>query len=175
MEEGKPKPAGKMEKTETTVSAESKPIDMALESADVLAKGYEQCMTLTCEQLGRLFPAAADRLSELATFGKGNLDAWILAGSEAAKGWEGLSTEIIGYNRQLWDEGLKRAEALLGCGSLEELVSLQSEAVKDQFNTFLAEGSKLGKMTATAASAAAGPINERLGKAAGELTKPIAA
>lgn len=173
MEDEKPKPVGMKEKK--GAGADPKPMDIALGSAEVLAKGYEQCVTLTCEQVGRRYPAAADKLSELADFGKGNLNTWLLAGSQAARGWESLSAEVMGYNKKIWDDNMKRAEALLGCKSFEEVVSPQLEAVMDQLNTFLEEGSKLGEMTATAARAAVEPINQWLGAAADEVTKPIAA
>lgn len=175
MENGKPKSNAKKEKKDVVVSADPKPVELAFGSAEALAKGYKQYMTLTCEQIGRLYPAAADQLGELAEFGKGNIDAWILAGSKAAEGWESLTSEIMGYNSKIWDQTVKRTEALFGCTDLSEVVSLQSDAVREQLDALIAEGSKLQEMTAAAASAAVEPINERLGKAADQLTKPIAA
>lgn len=175
MDEEKPKATGKKDSKGTTESVDAKPLELAMVSAEAFAKGYEQCLTLTCEQVGRLYPAAAGKLEELADFGKGNLEAWLLAGSKAAMGWEALSAEIMGCNKKLWENNLKSVEALAGCENLEDIVSLQSEAFKAQYDTVLEEGSKLGELTATIASAAVEPINQRLGQAADKFTKPIAA
>ena len=142
---------------------------------EAFTKGYDHYVSLTKEQLERVFPAAVEKFDDVAAFNKETVDAWLQAGDVAAKALGALSAEVIDYNRAAWEDGIAGAKALFGCKTIQEVVELQSSVTRAQFDRFVAEGAKLGEMTVKSTTEAVEPINARMTEAIDKLSKPIAA
>lgn len=138
-------------------------------------KGYEQFAKLTNEQLKKTFPAAADKFEQVADFNKGNLEAVFAAGQAAAKAFEAIGQEFAALNQSVIETSLANAKALMACKNVQEAVELQTEQARAGFDKALAQGSKLGEITAKATGDAIKPINARVNEAVETFAKPLAA
>jgi len=138
-------------------------------------KGYEQFAKLTNDQLKNAFPAAADKFEQVADFNKGNLDAVVAAGQATAKAFEAIGKEFAALNQSVFETGVANTKALMACKTVQEAVELQTEQARTGFDKVVAQGSKLGEITAKATSDAVKPINARVSEAVQTFSKPIAA
>ncbi len=143
--------------------------------AEAAQKGYEQFTKLTNEQLKKSFPAAADGFEQIADFNKGNLEAVFAAGQAAAKAFEAISQEFAVLNQSVFETSLANAKALMACKTVQEAVELQTEQARAGFDKAVAQGSKLGEITAKATGDAIKPINARVNEAVETFAKPLAA
>jgi phasin family protein len=144
-------------------------------TTDAFAKGYEQYVAATKDQLSRLFPSAARNFDELAAFNQGNFEAFVAAGAAAAKGFETLSQQVFACNQKAVETSVATAKALLGCKTLQEVVEVQSSLARRGIDEWVAEGTKLSELTVQVANQTAEPINARLSEAVDRLMKPLAA
>jgi len=168
--------AEKAARTDKAASAGQDTVEKVLQTtADALAKGYEQCIAVAKDQIGRLFPSAAPNLDEIAAFNKGNLEAFVAASAAAAKGLETLSQELLAYNQKTMETGIATTKALLGCRTMQDLVEVQANLTRKGFEDWIAEGTKLSELTVKVANQAAEPINARLNEAVERFMKPLAA
>jgi phasin family protein len=142
---------------------------------DAFAKSYEQYLSATKDQLTKLFPSAAKNFDELAAFNKGNFEAFVAAGTAAAKGFETLSQQVIACNQKAVETGVATAKALLGCKTLQDVVEVQTDLTRKGIDEWLAEGTKLSELTVKVANEAVEPINSRLSEAVDRFMKPLAA
>jgi phasin family protein len=144
-------------------------------NTDAFAKGYEQYLAATRDQLSRLFPSAARNFDELAAFNQGNFEAFVAAGAAAAKGFETLSQQVFACNQKAVETSVATAKALLGCKTLQDVVEVQGDLTRRGIDEWLAEGNKLSELTVQVANQTAEPINSRLSEAVDRLMKPLAA
>ena len=164
------------ETVQKAMKASKNTVEKAVKSGtDVFAKSYEQYIAATKDQLGKMFPAAVPNFDELAAFNKGNVDAFVAAGTAAAKGFEALSQELIAYNQKTVEASVATAKALLGCKTVHELVELQSDLARKGMDEWLAEGTKLSELTVKVANETAEPLSSRLTEAVDRFMKPLAA
>jgi len=158
------------------VKAGHETVEKAVKSGtDAFAKSYEQYLTAAKDQLAKLFPSAAKNFDELAAFNKGNFDAFVAAGTAAAKGFETLSQQVIAYNQKAVEASVATTKALLGCKTMQDVVEVQTDLTRKSFDEWLAEGTKLSELTVKVANEAAEPINSRLSEAVDRFMKPLAA
>lgn len=143
--------------------------------AEAAQKGYEQFTKLTNEQLKKTFPAAADKLEQVADFNKGNLEALFAAGQAATKAFETIGQEFAALNQSVLETSLANAKALIACKTVQEAVEVQSEQARAGFEKAVAQGSKLGEIAAKVTGEAIKPINARVNEAAETFAKPVAA
>lgn len=144
-------------------------------STDAFAKGYEQYLATAKDQMTKLFPSAAKNFDELAAFNKGNFEAFVAAGTAAAKGFETLSAQVIACNQKAVETGVATAKALLGCKTIQDMVEVHSDLTRKGIDEWLAEGTKLSELTVKVANQTAEPINSRLSEAVDRFMKPLAA
>ena len=142
---------------------------------DAAQKGYEQFTKLTNEQLKTAFPAAADKLEQVADFNKGNIDAVFAASQAAAKAFEKIGQEFASLNQSVFETGLANAQALMGCKTVQEAVEMQTKQARTGFEKAVAQSSKLGELTAKATGEAIEPIKARVNEAVETFAKPLAA
>lgn len=145
--------------------------DAVKAGSDAVAKGYDQFVNMTREQFEKFVPNATKGFDELATFGKGNVDAAVKAGTIAAKGWEIIGKEVADYNKRALEQGMANAKALMGVKTVQEAVELQTGFARISFDEFVAEGTKLSEMGLKVAREASEPINARVNAAVETFTK----
>jgi phasin family protein len=151
-------------------------VEKAVKSGtDAFAKSYEQYVAATKDQLTKLFPSAAKNFDELAEFNKGNFEAFVAAGTAAARGFETLSQQVIAYNQKAVETSVATAKALLGCKTIQDVVEVHSDLTRKGIDEWLAEGTRLSELTVQVANQTAEPINSRLSEAVDRFMKPLAA
>ncbi len=143
--------------------------------AEAAQKGYEQFAKLTNEQLKKAFPAAADKFEQVADFNKGNIEAVLAASQAAAKAFETIGQEFAALNQTVLETSLANTKALMACKTVQEAFEMQTEQARTGFDKVVAQGSKLGEITAKATGDAIKPINARVNEAVETFAKPVAA
>lgn len=138
-------------------------------------KGYENLAKLTNEQIKKTFPEAADTFEQIADFNKSNIEAVFAAGQAAVKGFETIGQEFAALNQSVLETSLANARALMACKTVPEAALLQTEQARAGFDKVVAQGSKLGEITAKATGEAIKPINARVNEAVETFVKPVAA
>ena len=138
---------------------------------EALNTGYAQAMAMTKEQVGTYFPSAAKGFDEFAGFGKDNLDAAFEFGSVAAKGFEAISKEFMAFNQKALEANMEKATALLGCKTVQDLVEVQTDIARGNFDEFVAQGTKITEISVKAANEAVGPISIRVNDAVEKFVK----
>lgn len=143
--------------------------------AEALEKGYDQFITMTREQIQKMFPAAVENFDALVAFNKGNVDAAVAASKAAAKGFETLAEEVASYNKAALEAGMANAKALMGCKTAQEMVELQTAQTRAGFEKLVSQGTKLGELGTKVTTEAFQPIQKRFNEAAETFAKPAAA
>jgi len=143
--------------------------------ADAMSGGYDRYLALSKEQLEKVLPETVGRFSDFASFNKDTVDALVAASDVAAKAFETISDDVAAYNRQAWDDSIANTKALFGCKTFEDVVELQTTAVRTQFEKFLTDSAKLGELSLKAANEALDPISDRVNEAIDKFGKPVAA
>jgi phasin family protein len=144
--------------------------------SDAFEKGYEQFVTMTREQIQKVFPAAVENFDALVAFNKGNVDAAMAASKAAAKGFETFADEVTAYNKAALEAGMANAKALMGCKTAQELVEVQTAQTRAGFEKLMSQGTKLGEIGSKITSEAFQPIQKRFNEAAETFAKqPTAA
>ena len=65
---------------------------------------------------------------------------------EANKGFQALAAEMTEYSKAAFDDAIRTWEKLIGVGSLEQAMQIQSDYAKRVYENHMAELSKLGEM-----------------------------
>lgn len=155
--------AGK-ESTEKTLKA----------SEEALTKSYDQVVDAAKAQVQKSMPEAADRFDEFAAYQKDNLQAFFNASAIAAKGAETLGEEILAYNQAALDATLTSAKKLLEVKTAQQLVEVQSQLARDNFDRFVSETGKLSELAMKVTNEAFEPLQTRFNKTFETFSKPIA-
>ena len=143
--------------------------------SDAVTKAYDQAFAAAKDQVQKTFPQAAEKFDEFAGFQKANLEALFAAGSLAMKGFESIGDELLALNKKAMEDGLANAKKLMECKTVQDMVELQGDLARSQFEQLLATSTKLSEMYAKVAGDVAEPLQSRLGKAAQTMATPLAA
>jgi len=174
-----------MKKTQTAKAA-AKPFEDAVEvskatidalvkvGTEAASKGYEQAVELTREQVGKASTAFIKGFGDIQGLGKGNVDAVVEAGTVWAKGAEQISKQVMALTQNSVQSSVVTAKALMGCKTLREVIDLQADFARSNFDTLVNEGTKLGELSFKVANEAIAPIQARVTKTVEKLTKTAA-
>ena len=108
----------------------------------------------------------AKSFEEMNEFGKGNIEALVESGKIAAKGFETLGQGYADYARKQFEGTTAALKGFAGVKSPTELFKLQSDFVRGQFDSFVAESSKNTEALLKLAGDVAKPISNRVALAA---------
>jgi len=138
------------------------------------AKGYEQAVQMTQENVAKANSAFIKGYEDIQGFGKGNVDALVLAGTVFAKGAEQISKQLMALTQSSMQSSVVTAKALMGCKTLRDVIDLQADFARSNFDTLVAEGAKLSEISLKVTNEAIAPIQARVNVAVEKLTKPVA-
>ena len=162
-------PAGKpVEKVEAAVKV----------GADVAAKGYEQAVAMTKEQVEAAVAAGSEVFKgyeDVAAYNKENVDAVIKSGAIFTKGVQEINSLMFGLAKAALDENVALTKAMFGCSSVVEAVDLQSKLAKTNYDKALNDSRKLSDLSLKLAEESIQPIAERVNVAVEKISKPLAA
>lgn len=142
--------------------------------SDAVTKAYDQAFAAAKDQVQKTFPQAAEKFDEFAGFQKANLAALFTAGSVAMKGIETLGDEILALNKKAMEDSLAGAKKLMDCKTVQDIMELQSDLARAQFEQMFATGTKFSEMCVKVASEVTEPLQVHFSKAAEKMATPLA-
>ena len=107
-------------------------------------------------------------LSEVSSFGKQNMEAWLASASAAQKGFEALSARTVAFQKAALESHVAAAKSLMTSKSVQEYVEKQNDYAKTSFETYVAELTTVSDLVAGVTKETLQPINERA-NAVGQL------
>ena len=112
---------------------------------------------------------SAKAFEDINEFGKGNVEALVESGKIAAKGFETLGQDYADYARKQFETATAAFKGFAAVKSPTELFKLQSDYVRGQFDSFVAESSKNTEAVIKLAGDVAKPISNRVALAAEKI------
>ncbi len=110
--------------------------------------------------------------AEFASFGRENIEAVVKTNAVLSAGIEALGQEVMVYARSALQSASETARSLLGAKTLEDVVKLQTDLAKRNFEDMVAGSVKLSELGVSMASEAFAPWEGRVGAAMARFTYP---
>ena len=105
-------------------------------------------------------------MDEVQQLGKENMDAALKSFGAWSKSMQAIAIEVADYSKRSFEQGTAAAEKLIGAKSLDKAFEVQSDYMKNSYEGFVAQASKLGELYADLAKEAYRPFESQLGKVA---------
>ena len=135
-------------------------------------KGFDQYLGQAKEQIEKAQAQTTKSFEDMAAFSKENVDAFVVASTLYAKGFENVGKAWYALTQETVEASAAVAKALLGAKTLKEAVDLQTDFAKTTFDKYVAESTKLSEMSIKSANEALQPINARVNVAVEKMLKP---
>jgi len=159
-------------KKTATPTIDTKPIEEAVAAGK---QTVEQAVAATKEQVEKASTAALKGYDEFAALNKETMDAYVKAGNVAAKGFETLGQEVYAFAQTQTEANVAAAKAMMTAKSLNELVEIQSDLARSQFDAYVAETTKVSEMSLKVANESVEPIQAQFNVVVEKMMKPVAA
>ena len=163
--------ATKTTKDATTAAAKS--------AEDVMAAGQEAVQAFVkagAEGYEKAFEGARARTEEFvkgydeySVTGKDNVDAVVAASTAYTKGMEAIASEWMAFAKSTMEQNVTNTKAVFGAKTLQEMMDLQSNFAKANFDEFVSQSTKVGEMATKVAQDTMEPINARVTAAMGKI------
>ena len=95
---------------------------------------------------------------------KAGFDASVHSFAEVNKGFQALTAEMTDYSKRAFDDGCRAWEQLVGAKSFDRAFEIQSQYVKQAYDSYMSEMSKLGEIYVSLARNAYKPIEQAVAK-----------
>ena len=105
-------------------------------------------------------------IEEVQQFGKDNMDAALKSVGLWSKSMQAIAIEMADYSKKIFEQGTAATEKLIGAKSLDKAFEVQSDYVKNSYEGFVAQATKLGELYADLAKEAYKPFESQFGKIA---------
>ncbi len=161
---------------EAAVSAGKETVEAFVKAgSEAASQQYEQAMSATKEQVEKTSAMMFKGYDEFSTLNKDNMDAVMKSGTIFAKGFESLSKEMMSFAQESMEANMAAAKKVFGAKNLQEMLDLQSDIARSNFDKVMAESAKLAELSAKVANEAAEPLQARVQASFEKVAKPIAA
>ncbi|MEQ8321388.1 MAG: phasin family protein [Rhodospirillales bacterium] len=171
--------AATVEPVEAAVKAGQETVETIVKTNTAVAqKGVEKAVAMSEEQFAAAAKASADAYKgyeDMIAFSKSNIEAIVESNEILTVGVKEINSSIFKLAQSNMEETVALAQKMMGCTSIAEVVELQSDVAKAQYEKAVAESRKLSDQSLKLAEKASKPIAERLTIAVETLSKPIAA
>ena len=124
--------------------AEAMQTSMHTTTENAMAQGkatFEQVATKSREAIEHSMKS----VDEMAHMARGNVEAMLASSRAAAQGIESIAREVADFSRKTFDETTAAARAMTTVKTPNELMQLQNDFAKTQFDAAVAEMSKLSE------------------------------
>ena len=162
-------------RTAPATEAIGKGLTMQTEAAEAVAERVQAIFGDVNEQTRVVFEKNARLLEELTDLTRGNVEALVASTKLAAKGVESFSQEAAEYGRKSFEEASSALRSFAEVKSPTDLFKLQSEFAKAQFDSIVAQNSKLSEAAIKLAGEVFEPLSSRYSVAAERVKSAIAA
>jgi len=105
-------------------------------------------------------------IEEVQQLGKDNVDAAMKSVGAWSKSMQAIAIEMADYSKKIFEQGTAATENLIGAKSLDKAFEVQSDYVKNSYEGFVAQATKLGELYADLAKEAYKPFESQFGKIA---------
>lgn len=147
----------------------------AAPAAAVASETVEQAVEAVKEHVEKAGAAATQGYGDFAALQKDAFDALVRSGEILARGAEALGKEYFAFAQDSAAANSEAAKALLAARSLQEVVDLQSKAVRTNFDKSVDEGGKLSEMSLKIAGEAFEPLQKQISVTVEAAMKPLSA
>ncbi|WP_421877426.1 phasin family protein [Pacificispira sp.] len=155
-----------------TPTIDTKPIEEAVAAGK---QTVEQAVAATKEQVEKASTAAMKSYDEFAALNKDAVDAYVKAGNVFAKGFEDLGKTVFAFAQSQAETNVNAAKALMSAKTINDVVEIQSDLARTQFDAFVAEGTKVSEMSLKVANETVEPIQAQFNVVVEKMMKPVAA
>ena len=152
-----------------------KGIDMTNQAAEAVAGRVQAIFGDVNEQARVALEKNARLVEDLTELTKGNVEALVASTRLAAKGVETLGQEAAEYGRKTFEEATTALRSFAEVKSPTDLFKLQSEFAKRQFDSIVAQNSKLSEAAIKLAGEVFQPLSSRYSVAAEKVKSTLAA
>jgi len=97
--------------------------------------------------------------------GKDNLDAHLKALGALSKSFQAIAVETADYAKKAFEESTAATERLAAAKSLDKVMEVQSDYLKNAYEAFVAQSAKLGQLYVDLAQEAYKPFESQWTKA----------
>ena len=112
-------------------------------------------------------------LDEMGTMAKGNVEALLASTKAATAGLEAIAHQVADFSRKSFEETTAAARAMTTVKSPNELMQLQSDFAKTQFDAAVAELSKLSETMVKLAGEVFEPVQNRVALATDKIKSAV--
>jgi phasin family protein len=152
-----------------------KGIAMQTEAAEAVTERVQAIFGNVNEQARAVLEKNARLVEELTELTRGNVEAFVTSSKVAAKGVEALGQEAAEYGRKSFEEASSALRSFAEIKSPTDLFKLQSEFAKTQFDSIVAQNSKLSEAAIKLAGEVFEPLSSRYSVAAEKVKSALAA
>ena len=109
---------------------------------------------------------------EFTAFGKANLDAFVEANSIFVKGVEEISKELLSLTRSSVEQAAAAASAILAAKTLKDVVELNTDFAKTQYEKLIANTTRIGELSVKLATESSAPLTARANRVVETVVRP---
>ncbi len=178
----KPAPAPaptKVEPVEAAVKASQETVETVVKTSTAVAKkGVEKAVAISQDQVAAAVKAGNDAYKgyeDMIAFSQSNIDAMVKSNEVFAAGLKELNATFFKLAQDSMEESVAVTQELMNCKTLAEVVELQAELAKKQYEKTIAESRKLSSLSSKVVEDASKPLASQFESAVSVLSKPIAA
>jgi phasin family protein len=131
-------------------------------AAKSATEAFETVSLASTEAVREHFDRGVAALSEVSSFGKQNIEAWMASAAAAQKGFEVLSARTVAFQKQAIENHVAATKSLMTSKSVQEFAEKQNEYVKGAFEAYVAEVTEVSELVQGLAKETLQPINERV-------------
>jgi hypothetical protein len=103
-------------------------------------------------------------IEEVQQLGKEQIDATMKSFGACSKSMQAIAVELADYSKRVFEQGTAATEKLIGAKSLDKAFEVQSDFVKNSYEGFVAQATKLGELYTDLAKEAYKPFETQFGK-----------
>ena len=171
-----------VEVVETAAISAKEAVDLTVKATnEATAKGYEQAVAVASGQIDAASKASNDVFKsykgyeDVVAFHKGNFDAiieasniWVNGIQDLNKAWGALASKSV-------EQSAASTKKLINCKTVEDVLALNSEAVKSSYDAAVVETKNLNEMSVKLAETSVKPLATRVNETVAQFSKPLAA
>ena len=138
-------------------------------SAQMADRGLRQAAEMArqqSEEARHVLSASSQAYHQSTEHSRADVDALMQSSTRLARGLQEMGWELTHFTQESMRLGMRLASGLLECRTVEDMVSLQRDIVKESVETLLSESARLLTMSSQVANEAVTPIAERVGDTA---------
>lgn len=149
--------------------------EMKNQTSDAVADRVQALFGEVNERARAAFEKNARLVEELSDLARGNLEALVASSKVAARGVETIGQEAADYSRKNFEEVSTALRGFAEIKSPTDFFRLQSDFAKNQFESMVAEGSKLSEAMIKLTGEVIEPLSTRYSVAAERVKNVVAA